>query len=418
MTGSSSTPSSTSAEPAPSPEPPKETIVRRGSRRVGLFAAIAVVVVVVIIVVVGFEAGWFGKSSSTPTKLGACPTGVTLLGAGANFIQPIMSNWVSSWDALSGNQLSYNPSGAGAGITALTTKTVDFGATDEPLNSSELAAFTSPVLTLPITAGALAIIYNLPGVTQTLKLNGTTIADIYLGTISTWNNSMIAAQNPGVNLPPNPIIPVYRSDAAGTTYVLTDFLSEDSAQWNHTVGVGISVSWPATPTHGVGQHGNSGVAKYVAATSFTISYVDLADAILYKTTYAQIENPAGQYITPTPADTASAIATIIKSTTLPAASGNWNGVSMVNSHGSADYPLATLAYAFVYQKADQGYFPSGATSVSRVQALVGFLTWVENEGQANATALNYVPLPSQISSIATNGLATMTFNGQSIPACG
>jgi phosphate transport system substrate-binding protein len=389
--------------------------VRRAGSRTGLLVVVAAVVIVVLIVGVGFATNWYGTKNTASSPPGVCPKGVTLLGAGASFISPIMSKWVAAFDTNSSDQVSYTGSGAGAGITALQTKTVDFGATDEPLNSSQVSGFGGQVLTLPITAGALAIIYNLPGITQPINLSATVIAGIYLGLIATWNAGPIQTINPGVTLPNDKIVPVVRSDAAGTTFVLTDFLSKGNATWNTTVGTGISVQWPKTPVPVEEEHGNSGVASQVFKTPYSISYTDLADANLAKDSFAKVQNPAGQFIYPTATDTASALADAAKGITFPNSAGNWQGITLINAPGSTDYPLAVLAYAFIYQKADMGY----QAGLNRTQVIVDFLSWVLSPtgGQAQAASLQYVQLPSALLSIDQAGLGTMTFNGQSIPAC-
>ncbi|MCI4324558.1 MAG: phosphate ABC transporter substrate-binding protein PstS [Thermoplasmata archaeon] len=402
----------------PSVPPPTETIVRRSSRRTPLYAAIAVIAVVVILVVVGFSAGWFGNhpKTSTPgtTVPGACPTAVTLLAAGASFITPIMSSWQTNYNSADGNTLSYSPSGAGAGITSLQNAQVDIATTDNPINATTQAQMKGAILTLPVTAGALAIVYNLPGVSTPLKLSGPVIADIYLGVITNWNDSRITANNSGFHPGNEPIYPVVRADAAGTTYVLTNFLSDDSPKWNTSVGKGITVGWPHLSAE-VGETGNSGVYKWVLKTPYTFGYVDLTDVLNNQVQYASVLNPAGQYVKPNLADSASAVANVSAKLTFPAvAGGNWNNVSLVNSPGTSDYPLVTFAYAFVYQKLDLGYQPG----LDRAQAIYQFLNWTIHAGQSYAASLYYVNVPASVLALDATGLGTLTFNGEAIPACG
>jgi phosphate ABC transporter phosphate-binding protein len=324
-----------------------------------------------------------------------------------------MSGWQSGYASATGNTVSYNPSGAGAGITSLKGQQIDFAATDNPVNESTLATMPGQVVTLPVSAGALAIVYNLPGVTTPLKLSGPVIADIYLGVITNWNDSKITSNNSGFNPGNQPIKPTIRSDSAGTTFVLTDFLSKDSPKWNSQVGKGISVAFPHLSTE-VGASGNSGVYKHVLATQYSFGYVDLTDVLNNRVQYAQVLNPAGSYVTPNLADSASAIANVSSQTTFPSPTGDWNNVSMVNSAGSGDYPLVTLVYAFVYQKTELGY----QSSVTRAQAIVQFLDWTVGPGQSLAAPLYYVPLPSTVVALDATGVGSLTFNGAAIPACG
>ncbi|MFI5414373.1 MAG: phosphate ABC transporter substrate-binding protein PstS [Candidatus Lutacidiplasmatales archaeon] len=397
-----------------SPAPPTETIVRRKSSRTPLYAAVAVVVVIAIVVLVGFGAGWYGKPKSTAPP-GACPTGVTLLAAGASFITPIMSKWQTDYNGATGNTISYSPSGAGAGISSLQNAQVDIATTDNPINATTQQAMKGPILTMPITAGALAIVYNLPGVTAPVKLSGPTIADIYLGLITNWNDSRITANNSGFKPGNQAIYPVIRADSAGTTFVLSNFLSEDSPKWNTTVGQGISIAFPHISGE-VGETGNSGVYKHVLATPYTFGYVDLTDVLNKQVQYASILNPAGLYITPNLENSASAVSNMSAKITFPAvAGGNWNNVSLVNSKGTGDYPLVTFSYAFVYQQVQLGY----QSSVAKAQAISQFLTWViGTAGQADSAPLYYVNLPAAVLALDSAGLGTLTFNGAAIPACG
>jgi phosphate transport system substrate-binding protein len=417
----SGTPSATPNAESTTP-PPNEPAIQRKASRTPLYAAVAVIVIVVIIVLAAYGAGYLTKKNTTPNTsngLAACPTGQTLLAAGASFITPIMSAWQKNYNAADGNTVSYSPSGAGAGITSLQDAQVDIATTDNPITSTLQHQMKGPILTMPITAGALAIVYNLPsssGLTGALKLSGPTIADIYLGLITNWNDTRITANNSGFHPGNQPIYPVVREDPAGTTYVLSDFLSADSPKFNSTVGEGISVAWPTLSTE-TAKSGNSGIYKYVAATPYTFSYVDLTDVLNNQIQYASVLNPSGDYITPNLADSASAVADMSAKITFPAVSGgNWNNVSLVNSPDAADYPLVTFSYAFVYQTLEVGYQPS----VAKAQAIAQFLGWVINEsgGQSDAASLYYVNLPSAVLALDATGLSTLTFNGAAIPACG
>jgi phosphate transport system substrate-binding protein len=397
------------SNPPATPGGAREKIVRQHGTRNAIWIALAIVVVLVAAGLGGaYELGLLGNQKSRVA--GACPTGVILSGAGANFVLPLVSQWESSYQTEKNNQVSYNPAGAGTGITDLTQITVDFAATDDPLNASQASALGA-FLTLPITGGGLAIVYNLPGVN--LSLSGAVLAQIYLGTITTWNDPAIAANSTGP-LPNSPIVTVHRSDAAGTTYVLTDFLSKSSAAWSSGPGKGIAVNFPKNPPMVEAEKGNSALLKYVATTPDTIGYVDLPDTLISgNVQYASILNPAGKFIHPTLANTASAVESVAANATFPSATGDWSTVSLVNAPGSFDYPIVTFAYFFVYQMMEHGYQPS----VEKSQVLLQWLHWVVTTGQSAAGPLYYTALPPALVAIDQQGLATLTYNGNAIPDC-
>src|SRR5208283_2430934 len=238
------TPSSTSSPEATGSLP----VVRRRRGRTGLYAAMGVVIVVVVLVAVGASTSWYGLQKSSSTT--GCTSGVTLQGDGAQVATPLMGVWTTAYQGSTGNMVNYPGSGSGTGLTHFTETTIDFAMTDDPLTPAERTAMPAQPLTLPFVGGALTIIYNVPGLTGHLNLTGAVLAGIYNGTITKWNSSAIAAINHGVALPSSTIVPVVRSDSAGTTYVLTDFLSQSSAWWASNVGKGISVDFSkyAPPT--------------------------------------------------------------------------------------------------------------------------------------------------------------------------
>jgi phosphate transport system substrate-binding protein len=411
------------ATPVPAPAPaapsPPPTVIRPPKRNGWIYAVVAVAIIVIAGVAVGYEEHWFGKSSS-PAKAGVCATGVTLQGNGAQFVNPLVQQWATAFQSSTSNSVNYVDSGSGTGVTDFSENPplIDFAITDDPLSSSEVAALPSPALTIPVAGGALAVIYNLPGVSGHVNLTGLILADIYSGTISTWNNSAIQAINPGLTMPSATITTVHRSDAAGTTYVLTNLMTEDSPAWAAGPGQGISVSWPTTPSE-LAEKGNSAVLSTVQTTTDSIGYSDLTDVLTAKVTteYAAIENPKGNFVVPTIADTASAIADKAATTTFPASSGNWYPVSMVNANGTGDYPLATFAFLFVYQNAGKGYEPT----LTKSQVIVQWLSWVLTTGQTyseeTSQGLYYVSLPPAVVTIDQTGLNSMTFNGTAIPSC-
>ncbi len=414
-----SAPESTPSDPASAaPSSPPPATVRRKRSSAAIVAVVLVVLVVLAALVVGYEQGWF---STKKAAVGACPTGVTLQGNGAQFVNPLISQWEPLYAAATGNQVNYPAGGSGTGFTEFNGTSIDFAVTDEPIDPAQTAALPSPALTLPLVGGALAIVYNLPGVTTQLHLNGTLIADIYLGTITTWNATAIQAANPDVTLPDQTILTVHRSDAAGTTYVLTNLLSDDSPTWNTTVGQGISPKWPAAADQ-IAEKGNSAVLSYVEKNSYTIGYSDLTDVLDSSPVpqYAAIENPAGNWVSPTIADTTSAIQDKLATLTLPSSSGSWFDVSLVNAKGTNDYPVATFVFLFVYQALDKGFDPSA----SKAQVIVQWLDWVISpsaQAYANDTSLTsplyYVPLPNAVVSVDQTGIASLTYNGAAVPAC-
>jgi phosphate transport system substrate-binding protein len=377
---------------------------------------VAVLVVVALVGAVGYGLNWFGGHKSSHA-VGSCPSPETLQGAGANFILPLMTSWAKSYNTATGNSVNYNPGGSGAGVTSLTNKLVDFAASDAPLNSTARTALTAQtsVLTLPVTSGGLAIVYHLTGITKPLNLSGPVLADIYTGKITMWNDPAIAGNNTGVsNLPSHSIVTVHRSDSAGTTYVLTDYLSQTSPAWASSPGKGLQIAWSKAPTQLAGK-ANSGVLTDVLNNEYSIGYVDLTDVLSAVTVpqYANLLNPFGAFVTPTLADVASAIADKSAITTFPSASADWTTVSMVNAPGATDYPLATFAYVYVYQASNEGF----TSSLPNAQALVQFIHWAVTSGQSASASLDYVALAPTIVAQVESALGTMTFNGAAIPAC-
>jgi phosphate transport system substrate-binding protein len=417
-------PSAQTAPETPAVETPAATgppVVRRRQSHLGLIAVVVVIVIIAAVVGVGYQQKWFGGSTSSGAN---CATGVTLQGDGAQFAAPLMTAWTNAYASATGNQVNYPASGSGTGLTHFSENPplIDFAVTDEPLSASQLSAMPSAPLTLPIVGGALAIIYNLPGLSGHLNLTGALLAEIYNGNITTWNNTAIQALNPGVALPPNTIVPMHRADPAGTTYVLTDLLSQDAPFWNTSIGEGISVNFPSLGGTALAIKGNALLLSTVVSTKYAIGYSDLTDVLTdtSQVQYAAIENPAHNFVVPTLATTASAIDDQVAANPhFPTASGNWFNVSMVNAKGSSDYPLATFVYLYVYQATDHGFAPSKSKS----EIIVQWLHWIlSTTGQSmtdetSPSPLYYVALPSVILTDDNNGISTMTFDGDSIPSC-
>ena len=402
---------------APSPSHPP---LRRRAGRGGLYTVIGVVVVVVILVGVGAATDWYGLEKSS-SSLAPCSSGQLLQGDGAQIATPLMGVWTAAYQKQTNNSVNYPGAGSGTGLTHFTAVAIDFAVTDDPLTAQERSELpVQPPLTLPFVGGALTIIYNLPGLSGHINLTGAILAEIYNGNITSWNDPALQAINPSVSLPSQTIYTVHRSDAAGTTYVLSDFLSQSSPYWAAHTGKGISINFPKAPKQ-TAVKGNSLVISTVAGTPYTIGYSDLTDVLESSTPpqYAAIENPAKNFIVPTLANTISAISDKVASMpSIPLSTGDWFDVSMVNANGSSDYPIATFLYMFVYQPTDKGYAPT----LAKEQALVQWLHWVLSTGQGLAdetlpTPLYYAPLPSAILSTDEAGVQTMTFNGVAIPAC-
>ncbi|HEV2449262.1 MAG TPA: phosphate ABC transporter substrate-binding protein PstS [Thermoplasmata archaeon] len=390
--------------------PAPDIIAPSKSGRTGLYAVIGILVVVVIVLAAGFAAGWF---NSKPAKPGtpapnACtsPGAVSLLGAGSTFVDPLMVNWENVYTQ---STVNYQEPGSGAGISQISAKTIDFGASDAPLTATQAANATG-LLTIPETAGAVSIIYNLPGVTARLQMSGAVLAKIYLGTITAWNDPAITAINPNItSMPSNPIVVVHRSDGSGTSYAFTDFLSKSSATWASGPGKSTSPPWPT----GSGQHGSSGVANTVGGTPYAIGYVDLTYALNQGITFAQVQNPAGQYIVPTLRDAALAVAA--GDTTLPSGGSSWSNVSLINEPGAGTYPIATFSYMLVYKDLSGAY--GSSYTLQKAENLVDWLNWTVTFGQSYSSQNYYVTLPAGVVSADQQTIESMTYNGASIPIC-
>lgn len=378
-----------------------ESLRPRSSRR-GLWIGIAAVVVVVVILAAGLTTGWFGLvGSTTPT-----PATITLNGAGSTFALPVISAWSTQYEGLTGVQINYQGTGSGAGISAIIAKNLDFGATDAPLNATQHAQNPS-LLTIPESLGAVTMAYNVPGVPSHINMTGTIIAGIYLRQITNWNDPSIGAINPGVTFPDLSIIPAHRSDASGTTYCFTNYLSVVNSTWASQIGTAKSVSWPSGE---IGAQGNPGVAAVVQGTKGAIGYVELAYSLQNSLAYAKVENAAHNFILPTLNSTAAAAASA--SGNLPAGDADWSQVSIVNATGAASYPIATFTYLLVYKELN--VYPGGVMTQARAQALVSFLWWAVHDGQSTAGTLQYVPLPLAVVNGDVTTIQSMTFNGQAL----
>jgi len=392
--------------------PSGDQIVRsKKSGRTGAYIVVGVVIVVVIILLAGyFGAGWFKSSSTSTNNNGGCtsPASATLSGAGSTLVAPLMFQWASVYPA---STVGYSSVGSGAGINDITQKTVDFGASDAPLNPAQRAAIPSPgVNTIPESAGAAVPIYNLPGISGHLKFTGQVLAAIYLGNLTNWNNSALQAINPGVSLPHASIVVVHRSDGSGTTFVWSSFLSAANATWKNTYGHSTTINWPV----GLGEKGNGGVTQTVQVTTDAIGYVDINYALTNGVAFGAVQNPAGNFIVANITNIASAIKDA--NVAFPAPTADWYNVTVENSPGASDYPLATLTYLFVYT--DLGVAYGSSMSLTVAENLVNFLLWiVGSTGQSYAAPLYYVPLSSAAVTYDTTTIDAITYNGAAITHC-
>jgi phosphate transport system substrate-binding protein len=335
-----------------------------------------------------------GSSSTGGTS---CPSTKVLNGAGSTFDGPLFSKLFTVYPTVPcGADVNYQLVGSGAGITDLLNQVVDFGATDAPMTDAQLAKSTNgPIIHIPITLGAVAMSYNLTGITGHLKMTGTLIADIYLGKVKTWNDPEIAALNPGVNLPNEAITVVHRSDGSGTTSIFTHYLSAVSPEWASKVGASTTVNWPV----GVGGKGNPGVAAAVKSTPGALGYVELAYVVANNFPYAVVQNAAGNYVAPS-LDGAKIDASNV--TNIPSDLRFY----VVNAPGAESYPISGFSWVIVYQhqsNADKG------------EALANMLWWMTHDGQSYSSALTYVPLPSGIVSRDEAQIKSMTCGSNNAP---
>ena len=296
-------------------------------------------------------------------------------GAGATFPYPIYSKWFDEYVKVDPSvRFNYQSIGSGGGQKQILAQTVDFGASDGPMTDENLAKAPGKILHIPTVAGAVVMTYNVPG-NPSLKLDGETIADIFLGKIKKWNDPKIAATNAGVKLPDNEIVVVHRSDGSGTTFIFTDYLSKVSAEWKQKAGNNTSVNWPT----GIGGKGNEGVSGQVKQTPGTIGYVELIYALQNKMPYAELKNAAGEFVKPTIESITAALA----AAEIPVDFR----FSMTNAPGKEAYPIAGATWLLVYQQ---------QKDAAKGKKLVEFLKWAAKDGEKMAKDLQYAPLPDTL----------------------
>ncbi len=299
----------------------------------------------------------------------------SLNGAGATFPYPIYSKWFNEFGKANNVQINYQSIGSGGGIRQLQTGTVDFGASDMPLNDDQLKEMGKSIIQFPTVLGSVVPAYNVPGVSAEIKFTPEALAGIYLGRITKWNDKVLASANPGVKLPDTDIVVVHRSDGSGTTFVWTDYLSKVSPEWKSKVGSNTSVKWPV----GLGGKGNEGVAGVIRQQPGAIGYVELIYALQNKIPFGPVKNAAGNFVKASLDATTKAAA----GTKVPPDFR----VSITNAAGKDAYPISSFTYLLI---------PTQWQDQTKKAAMVKFLTWMLDKGEPMVTALDYAPLPKQV----------------------
>ena len=306
--------------------------------------------------------------------MGAQATDIT--GAGSSFVYPVLSKWSAAYAEKTGNKLNYQSVGSGAGVAQIKEGTIDFGATDAPVKAEDLAQFG--LGQFPVVVGGIVPVVNIPGVEAgQVKLDGNTLADIFLGKITMWNDPRIAAMNAGVNLPTKKITVVHRSDGSGTSFNFTNYLSKVSTDWAAKVKFGTAVEWPT----GVGGKGNEGVSQYVKQIVGSIGYVEYAYAVKNKISWVNLKNAAGQVVAPSADAFAAAAAT-----------ADWGSakdfnVIMTHASGAQAWPITATTWVVMYKK------PKNA---EHTKVAFEFFKWALENGQKDAASLDYVALPDTL----------------------
>ncbi len=320
-------------------------------------------------------------------------------GAGSTFIYPMFSKWSNEYHKMHPQiELNYQSIGSGGGIQQLLAGTVEIGASDAPLNDEQIAAAEKahgPVVHLPEAMGAVAVTYNVPGVSATLNFTGDVIANIFLGHITKWDDPAIKALNPGVDLPDRPIIVVHRADGSGDTYIFVDYLCKVSSEWNSKVGRSTSVNWPV----GIGAKGNEGVTGQIERTPFSIGYVTLIYALQNNVPFGAVKNKAGYYIHPTIESVSDAAANAAKIVPKDLR------FSITDAPGKTSYPISSATWLIVYVN---------QSNYTVAKEAVQFLHWVLTKGQEMEPALDYAPIPKPIQKMELNLLRKVNYKGKSL----
>ncbi len=310
-------------------------------------------------------------------------------GAGATFPYPIYSRWFTEYNKIHPEvKINYQSIGSGGGIRQVSEGTVDFGATDGPMNDQQIADAKVKTIHIPTVLGAVVPVFNIPGNSKDLNFSSDVIADIYLGKISKWNDPRIAKDNPGVQFPDKAILPVYRSDGSGTTYIFTDFLSKVSADFQSKIGKGTSVKWPT----GIGQKGNEGIAGMVRQSPYSFGYVELIYARANNMQFGAVKNKAGKFLKASTDGVTAAAAAAAKS--MP----KDYRVSITNADGPDSYPISSFTWLLI---------PVKSADPAKGKALQGFLEWMIETGEGEAASMTYAPLPKQVQEMVKQTIKTV-----------
>jgi phosphate transport system substrate-binding protein len=299
-----------------------------------------------------------------------------ITGAGSSFVYPVLSKWSAGYAEKTGNKLNYQSVGSGAGVAQIKEGTIDFGATDAPVKAEDLAQFG--LGQFPVVVGGIVPVVNITGIDAgKIKLDGATLADIFLGKITNWNDPKIAALNAGLNLPAGKITVVHRSDGSGTSFNFTNYLSKVSPDWAAKVKFGTAVDWPT----GVGGKGNEGVSQYVKQIKGSIGYVEYAYAVKNKISWINLKNAAGQFVGPSAEGFAAAAATA------DWASAKDFNLIMTNAPGAQAWPITATTWVVMYKS------PKNA---EHTKVAFDFFKWALENGQKDAASLDYVALPDTL----------------------
>jgi phosphate transport system substrate-binding protein len=303
----------------------------------------------------------------------------TLNGAGATFPYPIYSKWFSEYHKAHPEvQINYQSIGSGGGIRQVLAGTVDFGASDGPMTDEQLGQSKTKILHVPTVLGAVVPAYNIPGVSAEIKFTPQALAGIFLGKITTWNDSALTSANPGIKFPSDSIVVIHRSDGSGTTFIFTDYLSKVSSDWQAQVGRGASVKWPV----GLGGKGNEGVAGMIRQMQGAIGYIELIYAVQNNIPYGTVKNAAGDFVK---ADLASVTTAAASLKNMPADFR----VSITNPPGKGAYPISSFTWLLI---------PAQSKDPAKGKILNDLLNWMVDSGQKMTTDLTYAPLPTNVAS--------------------
>jgi phosphate transport system substrate-binding protein len=341
------------------------------------------------------------STSTTPTVTTPSSASGTVSGAGSTFAAPVYEQWASAVSS-KGLTINYQAVGSGAGITAVESKIVDFGASDPPLKEEDEAALAkngSPGVQIPMFLGAITVSYNVAGLKSGLKLDGTTIADIYLGKVKTWNDPEIKKLNPGTTLPSTSITVIHRSDSSGTTAGFTAFLAKVDPEFASKVGEGKDVQWPT----GTGAKGNAGVAGAVAQTDGAVGYVEQAYALAHNFTVASVKNKSGAFVAPSLASASAAAASVKVPANL--------GIKISNPSGAGSYPITSQTFIVVNKDLCKAGIPGGE---SAAKGVVTFIKYGLTQGQLVLSQADYAQLPPAILEKSKQAAAALECNGSPI----